>query len=114
MAEGPRVSASNVFKIAGSYAITPSDPVEVGQEWTRLSVSRELGPEIEAVRIVVQREHQRHGGDIWIDDVQLEQGDKATPYVLDTWTREARADALGRCVAHASSQSWSHRRKARW
>jgi len=32
MSEGPRVSSRNVFKIAGSYAITPSDPVEVGTE----------------------------------------------------------------------------------
>ncbi len=32
MAEGPRTSKGNVFKIAGSYAITPSDPIEVGSE----------------------------------------------------------------------------------
>jgi len=32
MAEGPRVSANNVFKIAGSYAIIPSEPLAVGSE----------------------------------------------------------------------------------
>ena len=60
-----------------------SEEVEVGQDWSRLSITREFGPEIEAVRIAVKREHQEGGGDIWIDDVQLEQGEKATPYVSE-------------------------------
>ncbi len=61
-------------------------------EWRK--ASGKPHPEIEAVRIAVEREHQGHGGDIWIDDVQLEEGDSAGPHVLNTLTAEARVDML--------------------
>ncbi|MBI3945417.1 MAG: alginate lyase family protein [Armatimonadetes bacterium] len=49
------------------------EPVEVGAEWQRLSLSKEFGPNIEAVRVIIQREHQAFGGDLFVDDVQLEE-----------------------------------------
>ena len=38
---------------------------------------------------MVKREHQVLGGDLWIDDVQLEEGAEATAFVPDAWTEAA-------------------------
>lgn len=63
---------------------------EVGTEWQRISWTRSFGPEIADVYVMVKREHQVLGGDVWIDDVQLEEGGKATAFVSDAWTEAAQ------------------------
>ena len=62
---------------------------EVGTEWQRIRWTRSFGPGITDVHVMVKREHQVLGGDLWIDDVQLEEGAEATAFVPDAWT-EAR------------------------
>ena len=62
---------------------------EVGTEWQRISWTRSFGPEIADVYVMVKREHQVLGGDVWIDDVQLEEGGEATAFVPDAWTEAA-------------------------
>ena len=63
---------------------------EVGTEWQRISWTRSFGPEIADVYVMIKREHQVLGGDVWIDDVQLEDGGKATAFALDAWTETAQ------------------------
>ena len=58
----------------------------VGTEWQRISWTRRFGPKITDVYVMVKREHQVLGGDVWIDDVQLEEGGEATDFTADAWT----------------------------
>jgi hypothetical protein len=53
--------------------------------WQRVSITRQFQPGISSLGIVIKREHQAFGGDVWIDDVQLEHGDTATDYAPDPW-----------------------------
>ena len=62
---------------------------EVGTEWQRIRWTRSFGPGITDVNVMVKREHQVLGGDLWIDDVQLEEGGEATAFVPDAWTEAA-------------------------
>ena len=59
---------------------------DVGTEWQRISWTRTFGPDITDVHVMVKREHQVLGGDVWIDDVQLEEGDVPTDYEQDAWS----------------------------
>ncbi|MBI3948337.1 MAG: alginate lyase family protein [Armatimonadetes bacterium] len=64
-----------------------SPTFEIGTEWQRISVTRQFRPGITSVGVVVKREHQAFGGDVWVDDVQLEEGAAATEYAPDSWTQ---------------------------
>lgn len=50
-----------------------SPPIDIGTQWQRISWTRSFGPEITDVYVMVKREHQVMGGDVWIDDVALEE-----------------------------------------
>ena len=67
-----------------------SPKFDIGTTWRRISWTRTFGPEITDVHVMVKREHQVLGGDLWIDDVQLEEGETATEFVNDAWTQTAR------------------------
>jgi hypothetical protein len=58
---------------------------EIGPNWQRISITRQFRPGMSSVGIVIKREHQAFGGDVWIDDVQLEHGGSATEYAPDSW-----------------------------
>ena len=60
----------------------------IGKKWQRVSWTRTFGPGITDVYAMVKREYQILGGDVWIDDVQLEQGDLPTDFAVDVWTKE--------------------------
>jgi hypothetical protein len=60
---------------------------EIDAEWQRISITRQFRPGISSVGIVVKREHQMQGGQVWIDDVQLESGLAASAYTPDAWAR---------------------------
>ncbi|MBI3945281.1 MAG: alginate lyase family protein [Armatimonadetes bacterium] len=64
---------------------------EIGTEWQRITWTRTFGPDITDVRVMMKREHQVFGGDLWIDDVQLEEGTEATGFAPDAWTQAAEA-----------------------
>jgi hypothetical protein len=66
-----------------------SPVIEIGPEWQRVSVTRPFRPGISSVGIIIKREHQSFGGDLWVDDVQLESGPVATEYRPDLWTEAA-------------------------
>ncbi len=66
-----------------------SPRLNVGTEWQRISWTRRFGPEITDVYVMVKREHQVLGGDVWIDDVQLEEGGETTDFAADAWTEAA-------------------------
>jgi hypothetical protein len=68
-----------------------SPKFDVGTDWRRISWTRAFGPEITDVHVMVKREHQVLGGDLWVDDVQLEEGEAATEFVSDAWTQAARS-----------------------
>jgi hypothetical protein len=67
-----------------------SPKFDIGTKWRRISWTRTFGPKITDVHVMVKREHQVLGGDLWIDDVQLEEGEAATEFVDDAWTQTAR------------------------
>jgi hypothetical protein len=67
-----------------------SQVYEIGTEWQRVSFTRQFSAGISTVGIVIKREHQAFGGQVWVDDVQLENGPAATAYSPDAWTREAQ------------------------
>ncbi|MBI3948661.1 MAG: heparinase II/III family protein [Armatimonadetes bacterium] len=62
---------------------------DLGTEWQRLTWTRTFGPDVTEVYVMVKREHQVRGGDIWVDDVQLEEGGQATEFAPDAWTAAA-------------------------
>jgi hypothetical protein len=62
-----------------------SQVYDIDAQWQRISITRAFGPTVSSIGIVVKREHQAFGGDVWVDDIQLEQGQRATPYVADSW-----------------------------
>jgi hypothetical protein len=63
-----------------------SPKFDIGTEWQRISWTRSFGANITKVHVMVKREHQVLGGDVWIDDVQLEEGTEATDWVPDAWS----------------------------
>ena len=67
----------------------------VGKEWMRISWTRTFGPEITEVYAMVKREYQILGGDVWVDDVQLEEGQRTTDFVADVWTKTAQRSSFG-------------------
>ncbi|MBI3947526.1 MAG: alginate lyase family protein [Armatimonadetes bacterium] len=73
-------------KWGSDYEGGVSPVFDVGKEWQRITWTRSFGPDITEVRVMVKREHQVLGGDLWIDDVQLEEGDAATLFAPDAWT----------------------------
>ncbi|MBI3945657.1 MAG: carbohydrate binding domain-containing protein, partial [Armatimonadetes bacterium] len=77
-------------KWGSDYEGGVSPVFEIGTEWQRITWTRTFGPEITDVRVMVKREHQVMGGDVWIDDVQLEEGAAATDFTPDAWTQAAR------------------------
>ena len=70
-----------------------SPEFEVGRRWQRITWARTFGPGITDVYAMVKREYQILGGDIWIDDVQLEEGDRTTDFVTDAWTQTKQTTA---------------------
>ncbi|MBI3945276.1 MAG: carbohydrate binding domain-containing protein [Armatimonadetes bacterium] len=73
-------------KWGNDYEGGVSPMFDVGTEWQRVAWTRTFGPEITDVRVMVKREHQVLGGDLWIDDVQLEEGPAATDFAPDAWS----------------------------
>ena len=65
---------------------------DIGTQWQRISWTRTLGLGIAQVYVMVKREHQILGGDLWIDAVQLEQGSGATDFVPDAWTQTVQRE----------------------
>ncbi|MBI3948659.1 MAG: heparinase II/III family protein [Armatimonadetes bacterium] len=76
-------------KWGNDYEGGVSPKFDVGTEWQRITWTRTFGPDITDVYVMVKREHQVLGGDIWVDDVQLEEGGQATEFALDGWTAAA-------------------------
>ena len=62
------------------YDNAESPAFAADKEWQRISHTVTFRPEIETVNILILRERNVLGGDLWIDDVQLEVGKEATPY----------------------------------
>ena len=62
----------------------------VGKQWQRITWTRTFGPGITDVYAMVKREFQILGGDVWVDDVQLEEGEGTTDFVVDVWTKAAQ------------------------
>mgnify|MGYP005847694017 CR=1 FL=1 len=46
---------------------------DVGTQWQQITWTRTFGPGITDVHVMVKREHQVLGGDLWIDDMRLEE-----------------------------------------
>ncbi|MBI3945277.1 MAG: alginate lyase family protein [Armatimonadetes bacterium] len=73
-------------KWGNDYEGGVSPMFDVGTEWQRVAWTRAFGPGITDVRVMVKREHQVIGGDVWIDDIQLEEGPTATDFAPDAWS----------------------------
>jgi hypothetical protein len=63
-----------------------SETIPVDKEWKRISVTRTFPAGITSAGIVIRRDLQGFGGQVWVDDVQLESGPAATDYTADAWT----------------------------
>ena len=72
-----------------------SPEFSIGKHWQRISWTRSFGPGITDVFAMVKREFQLMGGDVWIDDVQLEEGERTTDFVADVWTKTAQKMSFG-------------------
>ncbi|MBI3945652.1 MAG: alginate lyase family protein [Armatimonadetes bacterium] len=62
----------------------------IGTEWQRITWTRAFGPEITEGYAMVMRPYQTMGGAIWVDDVQVEEGARATDFAPDAWTERAQ------------------------
>ena len=69
------------------YDGAPSRSFTVGPKWQRLSHTVTFGPEIQTASVLVLRERNVLGGDLWVDDVQLEAGESPTAYASDVGGR---------------------------
>ena len=66
----------------------------VGKKWKRIDWTRAFGPGITDVCAMVKREYQILGDDVWIDDVQMEEGAQTTDFVPDAWTETVQKTAI--------------------
>lgn len=62
------------------YESAGSRDVTIGPQWQRISHTVTFRPEVKSINVLVLRMRNVIGGDLWMDDVQLEQGRKATAY----------------------------------
>ncbi|MBI3945053.1 MAG: hypothetical protein HY321_03980 [Armatimonadetes bacterium] len=67
----------------------------IGTEWQRITWTRTFGPEVTDAYAMTVRPYQVMGGDIWIDDVQVEEGAEATDFAPDAWSARAQKETPG-------------------
>lgn len=70
-----------------------SEEFEVDTDWKRISITRIFARSIAWIGVILKREQQFFGGDLYLDDVQLELGAEVTPFALDSWTQQVQKRA---------------------
>ncbi|MBI3945055.1 MAG: alginate lyase family protein [Armatimonadetes bacterium] len=67
----------------------------IGTEWQRFTWTRTFGPEITDAYAMIMRPYQIMGGDVWVDDAQLEEGAMATDFAPDAWSERVQKETPG-------------------